>query len=335
MYRSPAGSVMRVGWLRSLLVLLLPVASACSDTSPTESVSEATSSDYVIVDVEPGGGSDPASAALRAARAGSAAAPAAAHNPPALGPHRAYYLEPGHFSGLQGVALKVRLRSPRGNGPWTWRIDWGDGMTTITRVDRNGEFVFLRTQPYRRPGNHTIAAIVADNRGVVSNVAFATVTIPGPELGTGDVRVTLTWDRFADIDLHVVDPLGERIAYVSRESASGGQLDFDDIVGFGPENIFWPTGEAPEGRYTVQVHYFSRGAGGGDGSPVNYTVEVLSGGATRTFHGTLGEVGAFQTVTEFDYPPTWEAAEAARTATATATGPVQSTAPELPRKDTR
>ena len=58
------------------------------------------------------------------------------------------------------------------------------------------------------------------------------------QYGGGDVQITLTWDNTADLDLHVIDPQGERIAYFSPTSTSGGMLDVDDVDGFGPENIF-------------------------------------------------------------------------------------------------
>ncbi len=99
--------------------------------------------------------------------------------------------------------------------------------------------------------------------------------------GGGDVQVSLTWNTTADIDLWVTDPAGERIYFGHRTSASGGQLDVDDRNGFGPENVFWPTGGAPTGSYQVQVDHWS-GA-----SPTNWTVTTIVRGVTRTFNGTL------------------------------------------------
>ncbi|MEM6326704.1 MAG: hypothetical protein AAF791_06245 [Bacteroidota bacterium] len=101
------------------------------------------------------------------------------------------------------------------------------------------------------------------------------------ENGGGDVQVSLTWDTTADIDLWVTDPSGELIAYFNRTSESGGQLDVDDRDGFGPENIFWPTGGAPQGTYTVDVDHFS-GA-----SPTGYSVTTVVQGQTQTFRGLI------------------------------------------------
>jgi len=105
-----------------------------------------------------------------------------------------------------------------------------------------------------------------------------TTIVDGVEVGTGDVRVTLTWNTSADIDLHVTDPMGQEIYYGNRQATSGGQLDVDANGGCSNdppvENIFWPTGQAPNGAYQVRVDYFSAcGAG-----TTNYEVTVAVDG---------------------------------------------------------
>jgi len=90
--------------------------------------------------------------------------------------------------------------------------------------------------------------------------AFAQIS-PTPVLGTGDLQVTLTWntgganDR-VDIDDHVVEPDGTRVYYASP-SGPTATLDVDNVVGFGPENIFVPAGQAAAGVYRAQVVYFA------------------------------------------------------------------------------
>lgn len=84
-------------------------------------------------------------------------------------------------------------------------------------------------------------------------------------LGTGAVQATLRWDNNDDMDLHVTDPMGEEIYYGHGTSASGGQLDRDNIPGCDAaesgnanvENIFWPEGVAPSGQYQVFVNEFN------------------------------------------------------------------------------
>jgi uncharacterized protein YfaP (DUF2135 family) len=101
------------------------------------------------------------------------------------------------------------------------------------------------------------------NIGVGALPAHAQVT---PELGTGDLQVTLTWDTGlplencegsgrVDIDLWVEEPDGTRV-YYGNDVGPTATLDYDNTCGFGPENIFVPTGHAAAGTYKVWVVYF-------------------------------------------------------------------------------
>ena len=81
-------------------------------------------------------------------------------------------------------------------------------------------------------------------------------------VGSGDLQVSLSWDSNADLDLHVVEPSGEEIYWKHRASATGGVLDLDGNAVCRSrlqrnENITWPTGTAPAGRYTVRVNHWS------------------------------------------------------------------------------
>ena len=104
--------------------------------------------------------------------------------------------------------------------------------------------------------------------------------LPPPGLGTGDVQVTLEWTGDADLDLHVIDPDGFEIDFGSPTSPSGGSLDTDKIPGCndgGPhfENVFWPEGGAPSGRYEA----FVTDLGGCSSGPAVFDMAVLVGGA--------------------------------------------------------
>jgi hypothetical protein len=117
----------------------------------------------------------------------------------------------------------------------------------------------------------------------------ATLTV----LGTGDVRITLVWDDTNDLDLHVIDPNGEEIFFDNPISTSGGRLDVDANAGCSGttssprENIFWPTGLAPTGTYTVRVVYFR----GCTKPPVSsaFTVNAIVDGVFMTLiEGSIG-----------------------------------------------
>lgn len=100
--------------------------------------------------------------------------------------------------------------------------------------------------------------------------------------GFGDIQITLTWDTETDIDLWCTDPDGFKIYYSAPNSPSGGELDFDDTDGYGPENIYWPEAGAPAGSYFVQVHYYDS-----EGPTTNYTVLIQAFGQTNQYQGSL------------------------------------------------
>lgn len=109
------------------------------------------------------------------------------------------------------------------------------------------------------------------------------------EAKTGDVQISLMWDNFNDLDLHCVDPGGERIFYGHKRSSSAGELDVDmnarpPYSAQPVENIYWPTNGAPEGRYQVSVVHYSLHA------PVNdtpYTIAIKQGGKAQEFRGVI------------------------------------------------
>jgi len=106
-------------------------------------------------------------------------------------------------------------------------------------------------------------------------------TIGALEAGYGDIQITLSWDTTDDIDLWVTDPSGEKIYWNNKYSQSGGYLDYDDRNGFGPENVYWPEGQAPSGKYLVQVDHY-------DGYySTHFTVLIQAFGYTKKYSGTV------------------------------------------------
>jgi hypothetical protein len=141
--------------------------------------------------------------------------------------------------------------------------------------------------PQEIPLDHfeLLFAVVSPS-GAVGPYATLSTTVLG--VGTGDVQVTLSWDVDSDVDLHVVAPGGEEIYYGGRRSSTGGELDLDsnancNIDGVRNENITWPVGRAPQGRYIVRVNYWSSCGV----SRTNYTVRINNGGVGQIVTGTL------------------------------------------------
>lgn len=72
--------------------------------------------------------------------------------------------------------------------------------------------------------------------------------------------VTLTWNTGdTDLDLYVYDPSGGVSWYGGRTTADGGELDFDDTTGFGPEHWTLTYNDTVRFNetYRVRVHYYS------------------------------------------------------------------------------
>ena len=92
----------------------------------------------------------------------------------------------------------------------------------------------------------------------------------------------------------------------TRELATGGELDLDSNAECSGrdlrlENIRWPTGRAPSGRYTVRVNHWSSCGN----SSTTYVVRVINGGTSQTFTntvtggGTQGGAGSGTTISTF------------------------------------
>jgi outer membrane protein OmpA-like peptidoglycan-associated protein len=128
---------------------------------------------------------------------------------------------------------------------------------------------------------------------------------------TGDLQFSLMWNNLNDIDLHVIDPLGEIIYFGNRMSASGGNLDVDMNVMYKAgryseqpvENIFWPTGAAPSGHYTVIVVHYLNHQKSGCKDPTDFVVRVRCNGQDTLLKGSLtyNEDKPRKKMIEFDY----------------------------------
>lgn len=109
---------------------------------------------------------------------------------------------------------------------------------------------------------------------------------------SGQVHVSLVWANRNDLDLHVIAPSGERIYFSNKTSKCGGKLDVDMNVSGETttpvENVFWPNGKAPLGRYKVYVRNY-RAHTRDESTP--YKVAVVVNGKTRHFGGTIVGVG--------------------------------------------
>ena len=129
-----------------------------------------------------------------------------------------------------------------------------------------------------RIGNQLdVARVVLDGQ-VIETGNDGTITVDGTEIRTGDVQVTLQWNKAVDLDLYVSDPAGDEVSYQNTSVASGGELDVDARRSCADtpetvENIIW-AGTPPTGEYSVKVNYYNAC----DEGPAEYTATLRRGG---------------------------------------------------------
>ena len=121
----------------------------------------------------------------------------------------------------------------------------------------------------------------------------------------GELRVSLSWHNYDDLDLHVLEPGGKWICYSNKINGStGGKLDVDMNAGHGQtrkpvENIVWPTSsKMGEGVYTVSVHNFIQR----ETTDVGFSVQIECRGEVFDFDFPNNpRNGSHQTIVTFKY----------------------------------
>ena len=114
-----------------------------------------------------------------------------------------------------------------------------------------------------------------------------------------EIRCSLIWNTRTDLDVHCICPDGVKIGFSNKHHANGA-LDVDANVNgetLTPvENIRWPLGKAPEGRYQFYVHNFTNRA-----THNPYKLELEVNGKIYTYDGDIIRNKAKDIVFEFDY----------------------------------
>ena len=119
---------------------------------------------------------------------------------------------------------------------------------------------------------------------------------------TGEVQISLTWDDYNDLDLHIFCPSGERIYFNNKTSECGGELDVDMNVrptsDNAVENVVWIE-NAPSGKYKVGVHFYKHHEKDGTTPTCKFRLRTTIHGENRDYSGSITHGQAMQMVTSF------------------------------------
>lgn len=114
-----------------------------------------------------------------------------------------------------------------------------------------------------------------------------------------EIRCSLIWNTRTDLDVHCICPDKVEI-YFGHKNHGYGSLDVDANVNgetITPvENIRWPNGTVPDGRYQFYVHNYTNRA-----THNPYKLELEVNGKIYTYNGDITKTGGKDVVFEFDY----------------------------------
>ena len=119
---------------------------------------------------------------------------------------------------------------------------------------------------------------------------------------SGVVQISLAWDDYNDLDMHVFCPSGERIYFNNRKSECGGELDVDMNVrpkSKTPiENVVW-TDVAPDGEYKIGVHFYRHHRKRRTKKTCQFRLRVVTYGQAKEYSGELTHGDPMSMVTSF------------------------------------
>ena len=156
-------------------------------------------------------------------------------------------------------------------------------------------------------------ATVVSEEHVGSGVIIATHEDEEPEVNmderlereggaSGEVQISLAWDDYNDLDLHLFCPSGERIYFNNKKSDCGAVLDVDmnvrPVSKTPVENVVWRQ-NAPLGTYKVGVHFYKHHRKRRTRRNCKFRLRVVTHGQSKEYLGAIKYGQAMQMVTSF------------------------------------
>ena len=185
-----------------------------------------------------------------------------------------------------GGRVSDRVVTVRGSIPEEAREATGkvvvttNGIATETALNSDGSFaadvvIGFGDNSIKAQGFDDQETPVTNETGITIEGVASSFTRPNALIPSRVVFV-LRWDTDrTDIDLHSTDGDGGHI-YFARRTVGPGNLDRDDLSGFGPEVISYRETDDDvyvNGTFDVDVHYYSGRRAGSP--PTNYTLDVI------------------------------------------------------------
>lgn len=123
------------------------------------------------------------------------------------------------------------------------------------------------------------------------------------EGGSGGVlQITLLWNNYNDLDLHVFTPSMDRIYFNNRKTKCGGELDIDMNIkptSNSPiENVVWKEQPA-KGVYRVHVFHYASHKRPNTTDPTKYRLRIMYKGKTKEYEGEISHGDPMKLITSF------------------------------------
>lgn len=130
----------------------------------------------------------------------------------------------------------------------------------------------------------------------------------GGQFENVDIRCTLAWDNYNDLDIHAVNHAGEHVYYGTKRDSYGGWLDVDMNAGGHRsdqpvENIRWPRGTARPGNYRFYVNFYNSSMPRHGVSENPFRVEIEINGQIFSMTGVVNRYKTTCEVATFNYQP--------------------------------
>lgn len=216
----------------------------------------------------------------------------------------------GLFSDLvtKPTAVKDALEIPSTKMSWSKFVEkvLPTVLDVSMKVPNTGNTFFALTAASDAESNNILQwdnSVSWYYHGGVDSTIRDRVLSAGGKYEDNDIRISLIWNNRDDLDLHVITPRRQEIAYYNKKSTCGGWLDVDMNVSGETdtpvENVRWSKNVALRGQYEVVIHNFRNRCS----TTVPFKLEVQVGDEVFSFEDRVMSQSRPNEVVTFEYVP--------------------------------